>query len=75
MNSSELIALLKRLSPDQKILIRGYEDGYNDIQKLVPLRVKYKPDAEWYYGEYAESDDKDAIDAIELFGENKSEKG
>jgi len=59
------------LPPDTKILVRGYEGGYNDIQELRQRRVKPDPEAEWYYGEYAESEDKDAIDAIELYGENK----
>jgi hypothetical protein len=72
MTASELIHHLKQLPPDTKILIRGYEDGYNDIIKLKPVRVKHNPDADWYYGEYAASSDPEATDAIELYGENKS---
>jgi hypothetical protein len=75
MTASELILQLKHLPPDTKILIRGYEDSYNDIRELKPRRVKPNPAAEWYYGEYADSSDKDAIDAIELYGENKNEVG
>ncbi len=75
MTAKELINQLQQLPPDTKILIRGYEDGYNDIRELKPRRVKPNPVAEWYYGEFADSGDKDAIDAIELFGENKNEEG
>lgn len=47
-------------------MVRGYEDGYNDIQKLRKIRIKYFPDAEWYYGVYSDSKDPDSIDAIDL---------
>jgi hypothetical protein len=73
MNASELIALLKQLPPDTKILVRGYEDGYNDIIELKPVRVQHNPDADWYYGEYAVSYEPEAIEVIELYGENRNE--
>jgi hypothetical protein len=63
---------LQQLSPDTKILIRGYGDDYNDIKELKQRNVKHNPDADWYYGEYTDSNDKDALGAIELFGENKN---
>jgi hypothetical protein len=34
MTASELIKLLQEFPPDTKIVVRGYEDGYNDIIKL-----------------------------------------
>lgn len=74
MNAKELIELLKNLPPDQKVVIRGYEDGFNDIQELRKVRIVHKPDSKWYYGEYALSDKLGAIEAFELFGENKNEE-
>jgi hypothetical protein len=73
MTASELIQHLKQLPPATKIVVRGYEDGYNDITELTKRRVKHNPDAEWYYGEYTDSKEADAIEAIELFGENRNE--
>jgi hypothetical protein len=74
MNAKELIELLKNFPPDQKVVIRGYEDGFNDIQELRKVSVVYQPNSKWYYGEYALSDKPSAIEAIELFGENKNEE-
>jgi hypothetical protein len=73
MNAKELIDLLKNLPPDKKVVIRGYEDGFNDIKELKTVSIVYQSDSPWYYGEYALSNDPDAIEAIELFGENKNE--
>ncbi len=70
MNASEIIEKLKTIPPNTKIVVRGYEDGYNDIIKLVPLKIELAKDPEWYYGVYFESESPEAIDACELFGEN-----
>lgn len=74
MTAQELIQHLQTLPPDTKIVIRGYEDGYNDILKLKEVKIKTKADASWYDGEYESSNDADAIAAIDLFGENKNAK-
>jgi len=43
MTAAELIKYLKQIHPDTKIVVRGYEDGYNDILKLRKVRIKYYP--------------------------------
>jgi len=72
MTADELIRQLQTYPPDTKIVIRGYEDGYNDILKLRSVKIKPNENSHWYDGEYDESNDSDAIDAIDLFGENKN---
>lgn len=74
MTALELIRQLQALPADTKIVVRGYEDGYNDILKLDPVKIKRNEKADWYLGEYEESTDADAIAAIDLFGENKNAK-
>ena len=74
MTVKELINELQMLPPDTKIVVRGYEDGYNDILKLITVRIKQLPESKWYVGEYDESTDKDAVNAINLFGENTNAK-
>lgn len=74
MTSKEVITELQKLPPATKVVVRGYEDGYNDILALKPVKIKPMPDSEWYYGEYASSTDADAMDAMDLFGENKKAK-
>lgn len=74
MTASELISELQKLSPDTKIVVRGYEDGYNDILQLKPVKIKRQSDSHWFDGEYETSADEDAFDAIDLFGEIKMQK-
>jgi hypothetical protein len=73
MTASELIMLLQKFSPETKIVVRGYEDGYNDIIELRQIKIKYDPEAAWYYGLYSDSEEADAIPAIDLFGKNPNE--
>lgn len=73
MTAKELINLLQELPPEIKIVVRGYEEGYNDIQQLKPLKLRKKMNAKWYYGEYFANDSEHSIDAFELYGENKNE--
>ena len=74
MTAAELIERLKTLPADIKIVIRGYEDGYNDILNLKEVKIKIKADSHWFDGEFEDSNDKDAHDAIDLNGENKNAK-
>ena len=74
MTAFELIDFLKRLKPHTRIVVRGYEDGYNDILQLKPVKIKQKNDSHWYDGEYDDSTDDDAIDAVDLFGKNTNAK-
>lgn len=55
-------------------MVRGYEDGYNDIRQLKPLKLRREINAKWYYGEYFNDDSENSIDAIELYGENKNQE-
>ena len=40
MTAQELIQHLQTLPPTTKILVRGYEDGYNDILKLNEVKLR-----------------------------------
>ena len=74
MTAQELIQLLQALPPHTKIVVRGYEDGYNDILRLNEVEIKPKADAEWYDGEYIDTNDAEATLAIDLFGVNQLAK-
>ena len=74
MTAQELINHLQTLPPETKVVIRGYEDGYNDILQLKKVKIKSKVDAHWYDGEFEDSNDADVIDAINIYGENKNPK-
>ena len=74
MTAQELIQHLQTLAPDTKIVVRGYEDGYNDILKLNEVKIKLNPNAYRWDGEYEDSKDADAIVAIDLYGESQHPK-
>ncbi len=74
MTAKELIDLLQEQPPEIKVVIRGYEEGYNDIRQLKPLKLRRDINAEWYYGEYFKDDSYHSIDAISLYGENKNQE-
>jgi hypothetical protein len=57
------------------MIIRGYEEGYNDILRLIPRTIIPHPEQKAdYYGEFidarTENEKVSGIKAIELYGEN-----
>lgn len=72
MTVSQLIQQLQALPPETKVVVRGYEEGYNDILKLRDIKIKRNENANWYIGEFEDTKDADAIVAIDLFGDNKN---
>ena len=71
MTVAELLIRLVQAPPDAKVVVRGYENGYNDVLELRTLSVRQNPEANWYDGEYEQSKATDGIEAIEIYGENK----
>ena len=74
MTAQELIQKLQTLPPHTNVVVRGYEDGYNNILKLKEVKIKLNPNAYTWDGEYEDSTDADAITAIDLYGENQNPK-
>jgi len=74
MTAQQLIQQLQTVPPDTKVVVRGYEDGYNDILKLKTIKIKLKPKSYIWEGEYEDSTDNDGIEAINLYGENTNPK-
>lgn len=76
MTAKDLIDCLVQFPPDTPIIIRGYEEGYNDILHIIPRMIIPHPEQKTdYYGEYiearTENEKNAAINAIELYSENK----
>lgn len=59
MTVAELINLLEGFPPDHRVVIRGYEDGVDDVgaARLVLLKLNVFDD--WYYGDHDERPDGD----------------
>ncbi|MCX6238222.1 MAG: hypothetical protein NTY07_11820 [Bacteroidia bacterium] len=71
MTVGELIISLNQAPPNAKVIVRGYENGYNDILELRSLFVRQNAEAKWYDGEYEKSEATDGIEAIEIYSGNK----
>lgn len=75
MTASELIRKLNDLPPEIKIVVRGYENGFNDIIMLQNREITINKERNWWDGEYIDSKETYAIHAVEIFGGNhNSEK-
>jgi hypothetical protein len=68
MTVSELIENLAEVPSDARVVVAGYESGFNDIQELKKVVIKLDQKDEWYYGAHEESEI--GIDAIALLGQN-----
>ena len=74
MTIQELIEKLKTFPPDIKVVVRGYEDGYNDISDIREVAIKLNASEYWWDGQHGDTKDVDAIRAIELAGLNNNAK-
>ena len=61
MNVQQLIEKLQKHPPEMRVIVSGYEGGYNDLssppanQTLIRLNV-HAPDC-WYYGRHDDAED------------------
>ncbi len=74
MTIKELKEKLAAYPDDTLVVVRGYEEGYNNILQLRSVKIKPRRDSHWYEGEFDDSTDADAVSAVDLFGENKNGK-
>jgi hypothetical protein len=52
----ELIHELSKHQPQTRVVVQGYEDGFDDISKVVSLVVEKNPNDAWYYGRLIKKD-------------------
>ena len=79
MKVKKLIEALQDHDPDKTVIVRGYEGGYNEVSKIIEMKVYPHPEQRAsYYGEYEkiyQSDSaKNTTAAIQLYGENSKSK-
>lgn len=56
MTVEELINALQQFDPKLRVIIRGYEGGYNDADYAEPLRIALDVHTAWYYGKHELAD-------------------
>jgi hypothetical protein len=71
MTASELIDQLKQYPADLKIVVEGYENGFDDLETIKNVSLVLHPDKKYWDGKYDESADPISITAIALIGNRK----
>ena len=56
MTVKELIEELKNVDPETMVVVRGYEDGVDEVTSILQTRINLNVHPEWYYGDHQESD-------------------
>ncbi len=69
MTVQELITRLSQLPPDTRVVVEGYETGYNDILEFKGLMLKLDVSTDWWDGQHDEKKDGDEV-AVALVGRN-----
>jgi len=73
MNVGQLIEQLKNYPQDLRVVVRGYEGGYNDVDTFETLNLVLNYYDEWYYGKHEdvssifnEEVKANAVDALQI---------
>ena len=62
MNVDQLIKRLQMFPPDLRVVVSGYEGGYDDVDHLEQIKIALNVNDEWYYGKHE--------DVESLYGNN-----
>ena len=72
MTVNELIQLLNGYRPDLRVVVNGYEDGYDDLapEQLAAVRVALNTGENRWEGQHGDpnglTDDADVVEALVL---------
>ena len=66
MNVKELIQLLRKHPPEMRVIVDGYEGGYDDTRGLEIKNIALNAHKEWYYGPHADVGDSPGEAALRL---------
>ncbi len=76
MNVGQLIEILKNYPQDLRVVVSGYEGGYNDVNTFENIKIVLDYNDEWYYGRHedveslygnnAERLNTNAVDALQI---------
>lgn len=72
MNVDELIRLLAKHQPDLRVVVNGYEEGYDDLSpgQLAVVRVALNTGKNRWEGQHGDpsglTDDADVVEALVL---------
>lgn len=70
MTVKELICELDKMPPDMKVVVRGYENGFNDVISVKMQKIVETEKTEWWDGKYQAQIIPGSVNAVEIFGDN-----
>lgn len=76
MTVNELIAALQNYPPDTRVIVLGYENGYDDITMVKQIAIMPEEKPAWYKGIYDEAppEKADQVErAVLVYGRNERE--
>ena len=76
MTVKELIAALQNYSPDLRVIVLGYEEGYDDITLVKQIAIMPEEKPVWYKGRYDDAPTvkvDQAEQAVLVYGRNEEE--
>jgi hypothetical protein len=73
MNVNELIELLKDYPSEMRLVVNGYEGGYNDITHVKQINIHLNVHPEWFYGAHDVTKDPSGLPVILIEGIRETE--
>lgn len=72
MTVEELIEALGKYPSDTRVVVQGYEEGFDDVSALHSIQVEEHQDPKWYYGKYDKSSEEGEA-AVFIFGRPRAD--
>jgi len=67
MKLKELLALLSKMPADADVVVKGYEEGVDDVVEVNLIQIRRDVHSEWYYGKH-EVDMGGPVQAVLIVG-------
>ena len=55
MKIAELIKILETQPPDRRVIVDGYENGYDDVARTAEIEIALNVNPEAYFGDHEEA--------------------
>jgi len=67
----ELIQQLQKYPKNCRVVVQGYEDGYDEVTNVWEISIKPNTSHEWYNGKYIENDKIASETAVVIFSTDR----
>lgn len=67
----ELIIQLQSYPKKSRVVVQGYEEGYDEITTIKKISIQPNPDHEWYNGKYERSNNAASETSVLIFSADR----